>query len=71
MPSAGCSNATTKPFCVQNSRKVFHAASGVALTTTQRSDPARTSRASGLGGRSSLGFAAARAAAAPDAVCAT
>jgi len=68
IPSEGCSRAMAKPFCDQKSRSVFQAASGVAFTTSQRSDPARASRTSVLVGSTSLGRAVARAAAAADAV---
>src|SRR2546430_17583812 len=67
IPSVGCSTATTKPFCDQKSRIVLHAASGVVFTTSHRSDPERTSRASALVGRIALGLPAARAAAAAEA----
>ena len=46
-PSAGCSVAITKPVSFQNVRVMFHACSGVVLTTSQRSLPARAMRASG------------------------
>ncbi len=52
-PICGCSIASTKPDSCQNSRDVFHACSGVALTTSQRSLPARTILASGVVGRNS------------------
>ncbi len=48
MPSAGCSTASTNPMSVQNLRSVFQASSGVVLTTSQRSVPPRTIRASGV-----------------------
>ena len=70
IPSAGCSTARTKPFLAQKSFNVVQAASGLALTTSQRSLPARATRASGLGGNTSLGRGAARAATAPEAVAA-
>ena len=53
-PIAGCSTATTNPRSVQNCRAVFHACSGAAFTTSQRSVPARTRRASGFCGSSSV-----------------
>ena len=40
-PSDGCSTARTKPFVIQKSRSAVQAASGLALTTSQRSLPAR------------------------------
>ena len=48
MPSVGCSTASTKPVSVQNLRSVFQASWGVVLTTSQRSVPPRTIRASGV-----------------------
>ena len=43
-----------KPFSCQNDCDTFHACSGVALTTSQRSLPARTIFASGVVGRRSI-----------------
>ena len=67
-PLVGWSTAMAKPFSCQNERTMFHDCSGVALTTSQRSLPARTILASGTVGSKSprpllLAFCAAR----PDA----
>ena len=52
-PSAGCSTASTKPVSAQNLRATLHACSGVTLTTSHRSLPARATRALGTVARNS------------------